>query len=139
MYIWKVQYRYNYTKKVEIMKRLISILFIIIILITFCSTVVLADQDPVTAFGGPPTADNGFFTTVAGKVLNIVQIIGAIAATIMIVVIAIKFMTAAPAEKADVKKQLIGYIIGVVILVAMIGLIQMVAAFGTQVSTTAGG
>ncbi|MCL2859497.1 MAG: hypothetical protein FWF46_02770 [Oscillospiraceae bacterium] len=121
------------------MKKLISILMIIIILITFCSSVVFADTDPITAMGGAPTADNGFFTTVAGKVLNIVQIIGAVAATIMIVMIAIKFMTASPTEKADVKKQLIGYVIGVVILVAMIGLIQMVAAFGGQVSSTAGG
>lgn len=121
------------------MKKLISILFIIIIIVALCSTIVFADTDPVTAMSNPTTDPGSFFTTVAGKVLNVVQIIGAIAATIMIVIIAIKFMTAAPAEKADVKKQLIGYVIGVIILVAMIGLIQMVAAFGGQISSTAGG
>ena len=119
------------------MKKLISILFIIIILTVFCSSVVLAD--PVKAMGGGITnpASGGVLNKVAGQVLKLVQVIGIGVAVIMIVIIAIKFMMAAPAEKADVKKQLVGYTIGVIIIVAVVGLLQIFASMGAQVSNMA--
>ena len=120
------------------MKRTISILVIIIILAIFCASAVLASSpEEIIQAVGKPTADNGFLNTAAGKVLGVIQIIGAIAATVMILVIAIKFMTAAPAEKGEVKNQLIGYTIGVIILVALIGILQVVASIGNQIGSMA--
>lgn len=54
--------------------------------------------------------------TLAGSVIGAVRIAGTGIALIMITVIAIKYITAAPGDRADIKKSSIQYVVGAVIV-----------------------
>ena len=51
---------------------------------------------------------------IAGKVLNIVQIVGVAVATIMLTILGIRYVSLSPNEKAEYKKSLFPYMIGAV-------------------------
>lgn len=53
---------------------------------------------------------------VAGVVISAIKIIGTGIALIMIAVISIKYMVAAPGDRADIKKSSIQYVVGAIIL-----------------------
>ena len=68
-------------------------------------------------------------TNVVGAIVNIVSIVSAGIAIIMLVVIGVKYVNAAPGGKAEVKKDLTGYIIGAVILFATTGILKLLQMF----------
>ena len=70
--------------------------------------------------------DGGRFKEVGRSVINIIRIVGVGIAIIMLIVIAIKFMSSEKKEKAEWKKTLLPYIIGAVILFAASGILQIV-------------
>lgn len=66
---------------------------------------------------------------IAGKVLNIVQIVGVAVATIMLTVLGIKYVSASPNEKAEYKKGMTIYVIGAVLLFGASMLIGVIRNF----------
>ena len=64
-----------------------------------------------------------------GKALGIAMTIGAVIAAVMMVIIAIKYMTSAPNEKAEIKKYLIPYVVGAVLVFASSGIVGLVISF----------
>lgn len=69
--------------------------------------------------------------TVAGAVISIAKVICAGIAIIMLTVIAMKYMMAAPSEKADIKKHAVVYVVGAVIMFAATGILQIIQNFAT--------
>ncbi len=71
------------------------------------------------------------------KIVNIIvgtiQIIGVAAAIIMLVFLAIKYVSAAPSEKADIKKGAVIYIVGAVFLFGASVILGFVRDFITQI------
>ena len=112
-------------------KKVIAILIILIMLITLLSTPVSAKI--ITAMSGyEKTGNTGALTTMGGKILGLIQTIGVAVAVIMLIVIAIRFITASPSGKADMKKQLILYTIGAIILFSASGLLGIIANFAEE-------
>lgn len=68
-------------------------------------------------------------TDVGGKVLGIVQVVGLGIATIMLIVIGIKYITASPQEKSQLKETLVPYIIGAILLFGASGILSIVVKF----------
>ena len=94
------------------MKKFISILLTIAMMAVMMSPV-LATINPITPNpGAVPTKAEG----VAAKALGMIQWIGYIFGFAMLLYIGIKYMMSAANDKADMKKALIGYVIGAVIL-----------------------
>ena len=56
------------------------------------------------------------------------------AAVIMLIVLAIKYVSAAPSEKADIKKSAIVYVIGAVLLFAATGVLQLVKGLADTIN-----
>ena len=71
------------------------------------------------------------------KIVNIIvgtiQIIGVAVAIIMLVFLAIKYVSAAPSEKADIKKGAVIYIVGAVFLFGASVILGFVRDFITQI------
>lgn len=68
--------------------------------------------------------------TVMGTVINIVSIVGAGIAIIMLIWLAIRYInTYHPAEKAEIKKQLPAYITGAIILFSASSLLKIIQMF----------
>lgn len=53
---------------------------------------------------------------IRGNVIAVIQVIGVSVALVMLVAVAIKYLTAAPNEKADVKKHAIPYVVGAIFI-----------------------
>ena len=66
---------------------------------------------------------------IAGKVLNIVQIVGVTVATIMLTILGIRYVSLSPNEKAEYKKGLAIYVIGAVLLFGASMLIGVIRNF----------
>lgn len=64
------------------------------------------------------TVNTTTLTTLGGKILNILQVIGIIVGTIILVVLGLKYMTGSLEEKAEYKKTMIPYLVGAVIIFA---------------------
>lgn len=60
-----------------------------------------------------------------GAVLNVIRIVGTGIAIIILAVVAIKYMTAAPSDRADFKKGAIQYVVGAVILFGAVNLMNI--------------
>lgn len=75
-------------------------------------------------------------TNIGGMVLSIAQIVGTAVAVIMLIVLAIKYISAAPNDKAEIKKHAVVYIVGAIVLFAASALLGIVKNFATGISST---
>ena len=53
----------------------------------------------------------------ANAILSVVQVVGIAVAVIMLIVLAIKYIAAAPSDKAEIKKHAVVYVLGAFIIV----------------------
>lgn len=72
---------------------------------------------------------------IINTVIGFIQIVGTGLSVIMVTVLGIKYMLAAPADKADVKKQIAPLLIGAIVLFASANIIQIVANFAATLPT----
>lgn len=70
--------------------------------------------------------------TATSNVLGIISYICYAAAVIMLVVLGVKFIAAAPDAKADIKKQAIVYVIGAVLVFAAGGILTIIRNVATS-------
>ena len=62
------------------------------------------------------------------------KLYGVATAVILLIILAIKYMQAAPGEKADIKKSAIVYVIGAVLLFAATGVLQLVKGLADTIN-----
>lgn len=113
------------------MKKALAML-VIALLIVSVSTLCFADvPDPDFISGDAGSAGTGI-TNVSDMILGIVQIIGVAVAVIMLVVLAIKYLSAAPGEKAEIKKSAFIYVIGALLLFGGVAFLQIIQNAGNE-------
>ena len=66
---------------------------------------------------------------IGGAIIAIMQVVGVSIATIMLIGIAIKYMTSAPNDRAEIKKHMIPYIIGAVFIFAATAIVGIIKNF----------
>lgn len=117
--------------------KIISILVLILLIMSvFWTNISLANGDIVNSMSGFEWyGNNGEIKTMGQKVIGVIQVIGVSISVIMLIVIAIRFMMASPSEKAEIKNQLVLYVIGAVILFAATTLLGIVADVGFRITT----
>lgn len=123
-------------------KKLIKIIFLILLTVfmfSFCNVSIAATGSGLTkAFNGESsdTSDGEkFIENVIGSVLSAVRIIATGVSIIMISVLGIKYMSAAPTEKANIKNQLITFTIGAVIVVGTTSILKIIMNFAISATT----
>ena len=67
------------------------------------------------------------------------RLVGVGVAVIMLIVLAMKYMVAAPGDKADIKKHAIVYVVGAVVLFAATSILEIIAKFAGNFSTNGAG
>ena len=118
--------------------KVISILLMILMVVTMLSTSVFADSwdsFDTTMFDGKgdQSGAKDSATNIIGAIINIVQVIGMGVAIIMLIVMAIKYISAAPSEKAEIKKGVTIYVVGAIVLFAVTGILGLINQFATAV------
>ena len=100
------------TKKIV---KIISILFVIIAIFSAFNMVLGASIPSPSKPSGTGIAS---IENITGNVIFIIQMIAFAAAVIMLIFVGIKFITASPEGKAEIKKTAVIYVIGAVLLFA---------------------
>lgn len=116
-------------KKSKITK-ILCIALVVFMLATAFSNVLCANNtgdllDPDTMKGSPTNTSNKA-GSLMNQILGIVQVVAMGVAVIMLVVLAIKYVSAAPGEKADIKKSMIIYVVGAILLFGATGILQII-------------
>ncbi len=110
--------------------KIISSLVIIAIMLMSMSTFIFAadylDPGSITPQDTPAATS---VQNMAGQILSIVQIVAISVAIIMLIVLAIKYISASPEGKADIKKSATLYVVGAVLLFGASGVLEIVKQF----------
>lgn len=109
--------------------RIISTILLTIMLVTSIAGVVFAAPDIDKTIGdidGAKAGDTTKVTTIGGKIINIIQVVGIVVAIAVVLIIGIKYMTGSVEQKAEYKKVMIPYIIGAVLLVAGTSIVNVI-------------
>lgn len=75
---------------------------------------------------------------IVGAVLYIAKIVAVGLALIMLAVLAIKYMSAAPGDKATIKKHAVVYIVGAIVLFGAAGILNIIETFAGNISDGSG-
>ena len=81
------------------------------------------------------TDDDGISNTaknIVGSIISVIRVVGMGIAIIMITYVAIKYMSAAPSEKAEFKKSATALIVGAVVLFASTNILAIIADFAAK-------
>ena len=77
-------------------------------------------------------SDGGASTRIAkfiAGILNVAKLIGVGVAVIMLIVLAIKYISAAPGDKAEIKKHDTVYVVGAIVLFGASGILDIIRQF----------
>ena len=79
------------------------------------------------------TGTDAKVNTITGTIITSIRIIGIAVAIVMLLTVAMKYMTAAPGDRADIKKSAIQYVVGAFVLFGVIGILEIISAFAQAV------
>lgn len=122
-----------------ILKKMTIILMIAVMCVSFVGVNVYADGDgedwkSVTQFdSNNDTALDGKARDIVGAIISVVRIVAVGVAIIMLAFVAMKYMTAAPGDRADIKKHAVVYVVGAVVLFGSAGIIGIIQDFATNI------
>ena len=121
--------------------KLISVLIIIIICIGIVSNISNAsfkdiDVDYMVENAKDSSGAAKSVNNIVGAALVIAQVVGTGIAVIMLIVLAVKYITASAADKADIKKSAVVYVIGAIILFSASGILGIISRLSTNVKAS---
>ena len=118
--------------------KICTVLIIIATIATMMSTVFAEGASDVLGKLTGNTDAASAVTTTANNIVGIVQVICYATAVIMLIYLGVKFITASPEAKADIKKSAIMYVIGAIIVFAAGTLLVVISNLSTNVVKTQG-
>ena len=113
--------------------KICTVLIIIATIATMMSTVFAEGASDVLGKLTGNTDAASAVTTTANNIVGIVQVICYATAVIMLIYLGVKFITASPEAKADIKKSAIMYVIGAIIVFAAGALLGVISNLSTTV------
>ena len=117
----------------KVMKVLSVVLMVVMIVVSLMNiTYALDDIYPSILTGTADPNTTKVAANIMATIINVFQVVGMGIAVIMLVYVAIKYMSAAPSDKADFKKSATAYIVGAIVLFAASGILQIIKNFATS-------
>lgn len=118
-------------KKETAIKILAAMLTVLMLVGCMQTTIFASDDylDPTKITPNDNTQAASKARTVAGSILSIVQVIAVATAVIMLIVLAIKYISSAPNDKAEIKKHAVIYVVGAVLLFGASGILALIQNF----------
>lgn len=103
--------------------KVISVIVLAVMMLTVFGSQVFAVSLPTVN----PTSPGGEADNIAGTILNTLMWVGVMIAVGMMIFLGIKYVTASPDGKADLKKQLGIYVLGLVLILAATTIVGIIA------------
>lgn len=76
---------------------------------------------------------NNKATDIVGAVISVMRIVGTGVAIIMLIAVAIKYLSSAPGDRAEIKKHAVIYVVGAVVLFGASGILTIIQKFATSI------
>ena len=116
--------------------KILSIVLLVVLLFVTITPIVKADTSfsdvtvgYIKSSAKDTTDTSDTVNKIIGAIMTVAQVIGVGVAVIMLIVLAIKYISAAPSDKAEIKKHAVVYVVGAVVLFAATGILQLVKQF----------
>ncbi len=112
--------------------KIVTALLLIAMLCNICTTVFAEDMYVNITPSNSTLASS--VQNIGGYILGVAQVVGMIVAVVMLIVLAIKYISAAPNDKAEIKKHAVVYIVGAIILFAASGILGIIRNVASIIS-----
>lgn len=73
------------------------------------------------------------FQKIGGAIITVARVACTGIAVIMLIVLAIKYMSSAPSDRASIKKSAVQYVVGAMIMFAAAGILTIIQKFATTI------
>lgn len=115
----------------KIKKKVCITIIIALFLISCFAKFVLATglDNPTTIISGPDMVGVGTLYTLGNVILGIIQYVAIGVASIAALVLGMRYMYSSPEDKAEIKKKLVPFIIGGVLVFGAVQLVKIVEIF----------
>lgn len=87
----------------------------------------------ITADYSDSTNTDAKVNEITATVITTIRIVGICVAIVMLLTVAMKYMTAAPGDKADIKKSAVQYVVGAIVLFGVVGILTIISEFSTGI------
>lgn len=118
------------------MKKVLVFLLVALLVVSLSSVCFARVDVNLGDFEGDPGEARDPIMNVSNLVLGVAQVIGVAVAVVMLVVLAIKYISAAPAEKADIKKSAFIYVVGALLLFGGVAVLSIIQNAGNDIADT---
>lgn len=123
----------------KVIKKTCIIIIVFVFMLSFYTKVIAGDgysqqmKELIDDSGKVVDAGTATTTTrsVLATIIGVVKIAGVCVAVVMLLVVAMKYMSAAPGEKADIKKSAVVYVVGAIVLFAVTGILSIIEQFAS--------
>lgn len=117
-------------KKRVIMKIILTMLITALVVLTFGEVLFVRAENSNFSLDGFEDKSNTSIdkpvSKISGVILGVIRIIGLGVSIIMITYVAMKYMLAAPSDRADLKKTSIQYVIGAIVVFGATNILQVI-------------
>ena len=114
----------------KVMKKLLLIIMVLLLgTVLVQNTVMAYDWSGDISTVAETSSDNAAVTAtnnIAGTVITITRTICMGVAVTMLIVLAIKYMSSAPGDKATIKKSAVTYVVGAIVMFAAAGILSII-------------
>ena len=119
----------------RIMKKIAIMLMIIMLCMSFATVSIYAsDWKDINQFDGEVNTDlNDKATKIVGAIVSVVRIVAVGVAIIMLAFVAMKYMSAAPGDRAEIKKHAVIYVVGALVLFGSSGILTIIQDFADNI------
>lgn len=97
-----------------------------------CLLIILSNIAQATSKINPTQDAIGSFTKPMQVIIGLFQVAAVGVGTIMLVALAIKYMTSAPGDKAEIKKHAVVYIVGACMAFGATGVVEIIKTFAEK-------
>ena len=112
--------------------KIVAILLVVLMVLT-STTFAEIEWDLDSVSSNTDTDAANAVNDMAAEILGIVQVVAMAVAVIMLIVLAIKYISAAPSDKAEIKKHAVVYVVGAVVLFAASGILEIIQQFAKNI------
>lgn len=118
------------------MKKVLVVLMIALLCVSFVNAnVCFAKWQPnLEQFDGQNDSElDSKAQKIVGAIISVVRIVAVGVAIIMLAFVAMKYMTSAPGDRADIKKHAVVYVVGAIVLFGGSGLLSIIQKFASNI------
>jgi hypothetical protein len=123
-------------KNMKNVKKILIVIMIALICVAFLNmNISLADDSwkNLDQFGAGDTGLNTAAQDIVGAIISVVRIVAVGVAIIMLTFVAIKYMSSAPGDRAEIKKHAVVYVVGAVVLFGTSGILTIIQNFANNI------